>query len=76
MIFNDYDENGYRLTVNNCRSHRVADESLVRNLRFKYGNDLANISDQQIVNSYDYFSVSDDFGDDDLWLEHWLEYSE
>lgn len=52
-IFNDYNEDGYRLTVTNCRSSRTEDEAIVYNLRFRFKDMIDHISDQMLVNEYD-----------------------
>lgn len=72
-IFNDYDADGWRINAANCRTSRTQDNAIVYNLRFTYKDGLKDISDQQILNSYDLFAVSEDFGDDDIWFKHWLE---
>lgn len=70
-IFNSYDEKGYRLTITNCRSSKIQDEAIVYNLRFRWPNELSEISDAELVNIYDCFAASDDFGNND---EKFLEY--
>lgn len=70
-IFNDYNENGYRLTINNTRSSRTEDNAILYNVRFAFGDKVAHMSDQALVNAYDEFSMGDIFGDND---ERFLEF--
>jgi len=71
-IFNDYDSQGYRTTINGCRSSKTADESLVHNLRHRWPTELAEYSDQKLVNEYDEFALSDDFGNNDEKFLDWI----
>lgn len=71
-IFNDYDEHGWRMNSNGNKSSRTEDNAIVYNLRFAYKERLKPYSDQQILNTYDLFATSEDFGDDDLWFNNWL----
>lgn len=64
-IFNDYNTSGFRVTVTGNRSHRTEDEAIVYNLRFKWAKELEGVSDQVLVNAYDEFAMSEDFGDND-----------
>lgn len=70
-IFNDYNAQGYRVTITGSRSSRAEDNAILYNLRFKFGARIALISDQGLVNAYDEFALSDMFGGND---EHFLEF--
>ena len=65
MIFNSYDENGVRITVTGCTSTKTADDNLLYNLRFRWKDAVAHISDAALINAYDEFSLTDMFGDND-----------
>lgn len=71
-IFNSYDENGYRETINGSRSSRTEDEAIVCNLRFRWPQELASFSDVALVNAYDDFAFSEEFGDNDERFLAWL----
>lgn len=71
--FNDYDENGYRTTINGGRSSRTEDEAIIYNLRYRWPRELANISDARLVNEYDQFALSELWGDNDERFLAWLE---
>lgn len=71
-IFNDYDDNGYRRSVTGCRSSRTEDEAIVYNIRATWGALVADMSDQQIVNEYDEFAMSDMWGNNDERWPEWL----
>lgn len=74
-IFNDYDEQGYRLTAAGTRSHKAADANLLVNLRFAFGERVMKYSDQKLVNEYDEFAMSDMYGDNNARFLEWLETS-
>jgi len=65
MIFNDYDETGHRVNCVGSRSHRTADEAILRNVRFAFPKETAGMSDQAVVNAYDEFAMSELFGNND-----------
>lgn len=75
-IFNDYDANGYRMTITGARSSRTEDDNLLYNLRFRYGALIAFMSDTQVVNCYDEFASTDMFRDNDArfleFLWEWI----
>lgn len=73
MIFNSYDENGYRVTITGCRSSKIEDESIVDNLRFRWAAELKDLSDANLVNIYDEFAASDMFGNNDEMFLEFLE---
>lgn len=64
-IFNNYNEDGFRVTINGHRSSRIADETIVYNLRFKWQVELAEVSDAELVNIYDEFAMTEGFGNND-----------
>lgn len=74
-IFNDYNEDGYRLNMVGCRSHKTEDNGIRDNIRhkIKYGgwDVLTDWSDQKLVNAYDEFAMTDMFGNND---ERFLEF--
>lgn len=51
---------------------RFGDDNIVRNIRFKYGDRVKDFSDVCIVEAWHVFSQSEDYGNDDKYLE-WLE---
>lgn len=64
-IFNTYDENGYRRNINGNRSSRTEDNAIEYNLRVAWGNLVKDMTDSELVNAYDLFSVlADDNGVD------------
>ena len=69
--FNNYDERGYRVTSTGCRSHRVEDEALLYNLRFKYP-EYCHLGDAVLINLYDEFALSDQFGNNDENFPQWV----
>ncbi len=71
MIFNDYDDQGYRTNIMGCRSSKIADNNLVYNLRHRWPNELKDVSDVALVNVYDEFAMTDAFGNND---ENFLAY--
>lgn len=74
-IFNDYDEQGYRRNICGNRSTKIEDEAIVRNLRFRWKDELADTNDQSLVNCYDEFAMSDMFGsNDERFLEFFNDY--
>lgn len=64
-IFNDYDDEGYRINKNGNRSSRIADDNLVSNLRFRWREELYHLPDAALVNLYDDFALSEYEGDND-----------
>lgn len=52
-MFNDYDEQGYRINKHGNRSSRVEDKAIAGNMRFKFPTELANVSDVTIINAFD-----------------------
>jgi hypothetical protein len=71
-IFNDYDANGYRTNAAGCRSSRIEDEAIVYNLRSRWPKELEAMSDQALLNTYDQFALSEDFGDNDAKFLEWV----
>ena len=70
-IFNDYDENGRRVSATGNRSTKIEDEAIVYNLRTRWRKELEDVTDSQLVNAYDHFALDESFGDND---EHFLEF--
>ena len=70
--FNDYDENGIRKNINGNLTSRTADENLLYNLRFKFP-ELDKFGDAQLINGYDDFALSEDFGNNDEKFVEWME---
>lgn len=64
-IFNDYDEGGNRVNICGCRSTRTEDNAIRNNLRQRWQQDLAEVSDVALVNAYDDFALSPLFGNND-----------
>lgn len=50
---------------------RMANEALVKNLRFRWKDELSTFSDDKLVNMYDEFAMSEYVGDND---ERFLEF--
>lgn len=71
-IFNDYNENGYRVNAAGSRSHMTEDNAIVDNLRRRWTKELEEISDQTLLNAYDTFALSDYFGNNDAQFLEWL----
>lgn len=69
----DYDNKDQRVNINGSLTSRAADNQLVSNLRFKFKDSLDLMSDKRIVDTYDLYALSEDFGDDVLWLNHWTQ---
>lgn len=72
-IFN-YDESGWRTNNNGNRTSRREDETIVKNLRFRWPNELSAFTDQTLVNEYDDFAYSEMFGDNDALFLEWMEH--
>lgn len=75
-IFNDYDENGYRVNKYGNKSSRTEDSAIVRNMRFKFKEELAPYGDATIVNWYDdffWYGPRDEYErPDEGWFVSWL----
>lgn len=56
---------------------KMANDALVRNLRFKYKNRIENYSDKVLIKAYDNWATSEDYNsqDEDGFLE-WIEVEE
>lgn len=68
--FNDYDANGFRINNHGNRSHKTEDEAIISNLRFRWPEQLKEVSDVMLVNLYDDFYWSEYFGyNDERFLE-------
>lgn len=61
----EYNDEGYRTTKLGHKSHKKADENLLHNLRFRWSEELKEISDESLLDSYDEFALSEEFGDND-----------
>lgn len=72
-IFNDYDENGFRVNINGNRTSKIADDNLLYNLRSRWPEELEKFNDVTLVNEYDKFSVTDRFGNNDERFLEWME---
>ena len=70
-LFNDYDENGYRINKYGNRSSRTEDNAIVYNMRHKHPQELAKYSDVEIVNLYDDWFWDERHGNND---ERFLEF--
>lgn len=70
-IFNDYDDKGFRRTITGSKSHYTTDNNIVSNLRFRWPKELEAYSDVKLINEYDEFASSDQFGNND---ENFLEF--
>lgn len=76
LIFNDYDENGFRTNIAGCRSSVTEDNAIVSNLRFRWPKELEHLSDVALVNEYDKFAISDWFGNNDERFLDWIKLGE
>ena len=70
--FNDYDSAGYRVNHMGCKTSKIEDEAIIDNLRRRWPEQLVDISDATLVNEYDSFALSDQFGDNDERFLAWL----
>ena len=51
----------------------VGDENVVKNLRFKHGDKVAQYSDIVLAVAWREFSGSDDYPDEEKFLKNWLD---
>lgn len=52
------------------------DKNVVRNLRFKHGEAIAQYPDEMVALAYRHFSSSEDYPNEELFVQHWLPYEE
>jgi hypothetical protein len=71
-IFNSYDMNDQRMTITGCRSTKMQDDAILYNLRHTWGEQVAHLSDAELVNTYDEFAASDWFGNNDERFMEWV----
>ena len=71
--FNDYDADGFRINRRGSRTSRIADEAIIRNLRYRWPKELSEISDAELVNEYDDFALSDQWGNNDENFLAWID---
>jgi hypothetical protein len=70
--FNSYNDRDERMTITGNRTTRIADENLLHNLRHTWGQKAEHLSDAALINLYDEFALSEDWGDNDAKFEQWL----
>lgn len=49
------------------------DKQVVANLRFKHGQKVAHVTDAKLAYNWRMFSSSDDFPDEDKFVEFWAD---
>lgn len=67
-----YDQDGKRRTITGSTSTKVADDSILANLRRRWPSELDGITDSQLLDEYDQFAASDWFGDNDARFLEWI----
>jgi hypothetical protein len=52
---------------------RAGDQNVIENLRQKFKDEIAHLTDDALINEYNEFSMSDMHGDNDKRFLEWLE---
>lgn len=71
----NYNDEGYRTTITGHKSHIRTDQNIRDNLRFAWKGYSAidRLTDEELLNIYDEFAMSDYFGDNDARFAEFVE---
>jgi hypothetical protein len=51
---------------------RFGDQNIINNLRYRWPAECASLSDEELIELYNQFSMSDDHGNNDEKFPDWL----